>query len=66
VKVLMSDGGGEYNSKDFAEFCRQQGIIMHNTIRYTPQKNGVAKRKKHTIMNMARSILRAKNLSNDY
>jgi transposase InsO family protein len=66
VKVLRSDGGGEYNSKDFAYFCRQQGIIMQTTTRYTPQHNGVAERKNQTIMNMARSMLRAKNLSNDY
>jgi hypothetical protein len=26
VKVLRSDGGGEYDSKEFANFCRQQGI----------------------------------------
>jgi transposase InsO family protein len=45
VKVLRSDGGGEYNSKDFAYFCRQQGIIMQTTTRYTPQQNGVAEKK---------------------
>jgi transposase InsO family protein len=66
VKVLRSDGGGEYNSKEFAYFCKQQGIIMQTTTRYTPQQNGVVERKNQTIMNMARSMLREKNLSNDY
>jgi transposase InsO family protein len=65
VKVLRSDGGGEYNSKDFAYFCRKHGIIMQATTRYTPQQNGVAKRKNQTIMNMARSMLGANNFSND-
>eukprot|EP00253_Pinus_taeda_P016095 PITA_16095 len=34
--------------------------------RYTPQQNGVAERKNMTIMDMARSMLKAKNLPNDY
>jgi hypothetical protein len=39
---------------------------MQTTTRYTPQQNGVAERKNQTIMNMARSMLREKNFSNDY
>lgn len=35
-------------------------------IRYTPQQNGVAERKIQTIMNMVRSMLKAKNLPNEY
>jgi hypothetical protein len=42
VKVL---GGGEYYSKEFADFCRHQGIIMQTKNIYTPQKNGVVERK---------------------
>lgn len=65
IKVLRSDRGGEYNSKDFIDFCKQHGIIMQTT-RYTPQQNGVAERKNQTIMNMARCMLKEKNLCNDY
>jgi hypothetical protein len=64
VKNLRSDGGGEYKSKEFVNFCKSQEIIMQTTARYTPQKNGVAERKNQTIMNMARSLLREKCLSN--
>jgi hypothetical protein len=35
-------------------------------MRYTPQQNGVAERKNITIMEMARSMLTAKHLSNEY
>ena len=37
IKALRSDGGGEYNSREFANFCKSQGIIMQTTARYTPQ-----------------------------
>eukprot|EP00253_Pinus_taeda_P022060 PITA_22060 len=52
------------NSYDFV--CRENGIQKQFTARYTPQQNGVAERKNRTIMDMARSMLKAKHLPNDY
>eukprot|EP00253_Pinus_taeda_P022296 PITA_22296 len=66
IKVLRTDKGGEYISKEFLRFCRENGIHKQFTARYTPQQNGVAERKNRTIMDMARSMLKAKNLPNDY
>ena len=66
IKVLKSNGGGEYDSLEFLYFCKQHGIQRHFTTRYTPQQNGVAKRKNQTIMNMACSMLSHKNLSSEY
>ena len=58
IKVLRTDRGGEYISKDFLRFCRENGIHKQFTTRYTPQQNGVAERKNRTIMDMVRSMLR--------
>jgi len=66
LKVLRSYRGGEYSSNDFKAFCQQQGIIIHNTTRYTPRDNVVEERENKSIMNMAKCMLREKKLSNDY
>eukprot|EP00253_Pinus_taeda_P033983 PITA_33983 len=66
IKVLRTDRGGEYISKEFLWFFRENGIHKQFTARYTPQQNGVAERKNRTIMDMARSMLKAKHLPNDY
>lgn len=57
IKILRSDRGGEYESKDFAEFCSSHGIVHQTTAPYTPQQNGVAERKNRTLKNMINSML---------
>jgi hypothetical protein len=66
IKVLRTYRGGEYDSKYFHDFYKQNGIKKHITARYTPQQNGVVEREKKTIMNMARNILKVKHLSNKF
>ncbi|GAU43218.1 hypothetical protein TSUD_301050 [Trifolium subterraneum] len=62
LKVLKTDGGGEYVSNAFSEFCEVEGI-MHEVIPpYTQQQNGSAERRNITIMNMVRCMLRCKHL----
>lgn len=55
IKCLRTDRGGEYNSNEFKEFCREHGIKRQLTTAFTPQQNGVAERKNRTIMNMVRA-----------
>jgi hypothetical protein len=66
IKVLRTDRGGEYISNEFLNFCKEHGIKKQFTTRYTPQQNGVAERKNRTIQEMARSMLKAKGLSNEF
>jgi hypothetical protein len=63
---LRTNRGGEYISNDFQTFCKESGIRKQFTTRYTPQQIGVAERKNRTIMEMARSMIKEKQLPNEY
>jgi len=64
IKMVHSDGGGEYNSNEFKKHCEELGWQHNITCPYTPQHNGVAERKNRTIMDMAKSMLKAKGMPN--
>eukprot|EP01018_Ginkgo_biloba_P029752 Gb_40566 [translate_table: standard] len=66
LKVLRTNRGGEFTSREFSDYCNNHGIKRQLTAAYTPQQNGVAERKNRTIMEMAQSMLKSKNLPNDY
>ncbi len=57
IKVLRSDRGGEYMSKDFDNFLHQNGIIHQLTVAHTPQQNGVAERRNRTLTEATRCLL---------
>ena len=57
IKVLRTDNGGEFCSKEFEEFCKKCGIARQKTTPYTPQQNGVAERMNKTLMERERSML---------
>lgn len=62
LKVLRSDGGGEYMSNEFKSYCTREGIEHEVIAPYTLQHNGIAERENRTILNMARNMLKTKNL----
>lgn len=57
ITCLRTDRGDEFNSSEFGEFCKSQGINRQLTTAYTTQQNGVAERKNRTIVNAVRSML---------
>ena len=63
IKILHSDRGGEFTSNEFAAFCEKNGVHRQLTAPYTPEQNGVAKRKNRTVVEMARSLMNAASLS---
>ncbi|GAU45882.1 hypothetical protein TSUD_401080, partial [Trifolium subterraneum] len=66
LKVLRTDGGGEYVSHDFAELCESEGIFHEVIPSYTPQQNGSAERRNRTVMNMVRCMLKGKHLPKEF
>jgi len=63
VKVLRTDGGGEFISNEFSEFLKRKGIKHEITTPYTPQQNGIAERKNRTLIEMVRTMLHNATLS---
>ncbi|MCH85421.1 retrovirus-related Pol polyprotein from transposon TNT 1-94, partial [Trifolium medium] len=66
IKILRTDGGGEYTSKYFEESCVREGTTHEVTSPYTPQHNGLAERRNRTILDMARSMLKQKNMQHKF
>lgn len=59
---MRIDRGGEFNSAEFNDFCKQHGVKRQLTTTYTPQQNGVAERKNRTMMNLVRAMLSEKKV----
>jgi len=57
VKILRTDNGTEYETNEFHEFCKEASIKRETTTPYTPEQNGVAKRKNRTIVEVVRAML---------
>jgi transposase InsO family protein len=66
IKSLRSDGGSEFTSNEFKEFCEANGIRRPLTVLRSSQQNGFVERKNRTILNMARSMLKTKRMPNEF
>lgn len=55
LKVLWSDGDGEYTSREFEPFCEDMRIQHEIETPYTPQYNGLSKTRNKTIVNTTKS-----------
>jgi transposase InsO family protein len=66
LKVVRSDRGGEFGSREFKEFCDKHGIKREYTIPRNPHQNGVVERHNRSVQQMARSMMNEKNISQTY
>jgi transposase InsO family protein len=66
VRRLRSDHGGEYFSSEFSKFCAEHGIIYERTPPYSPQSNGIAKRKNRTLTELINTMLETAGLSKEW
>eukprot|EP00253_Pinus_taeda_P006902 PITA_06902 len=65
IKCLRTDNGGEFTSVEFEKYCKDEGIVRHKTIVYTPQQNGVAEHMNQTLKERARSMISNANLQKE-
>jgi transposase InsO family protein len=62
IKILRSDNGGEYTSKEFVNFYKDVGIKRELTTPYNPRQNGVAERKNRMIMEVVKTMIHDQDL----
>jgi transposase InsO family protein len=54
IKIIRSDNGGEYTSKELISFCKESRIRRELIVPHNPQQNGVAERKNKLLKNQSR------------
>ena len=60
--MLWTDHGGEFMAVEFATYCAEEGMERHLTAPYSPQQNDVVERRNQTVVEMARSMMKAKGM----
>ena len=63
IKVLRSDRGGEYLSREFLDYLKDNGIVSQWTPPGTSQLNGISERRNQTLLDMVRSMMSFMDLS---
>lgn len=57
IKILHSDGGGEYVNTDLREYFTVHGIHHETTTAEAPEQNGVAERYNRTLLESLRAMM---------
>ena len=57
VQTIRTDNGLEFVNVETSIFFKTKGIIHEKTCPYTPQQNGVVKRKHKYLLETARALL---------
>ncbi|KAM1411401.1 hypothetical protein COP1_024098 [Malus domestica] len=66
VKILQTDGGGEYVNHRLHSFLQHQGILHHKSCPYTPQQNGLAERKHRHVIETTITLLQHASLPSEF
>lgn len=64
--MFRTDGGGEYESTQFADFLTQHGIVHQLSCPHTPSQNGVAERKHRHIVETTIALLHQSSIPLKY
>lgn len=62
VQRLRCDNGTEFVNADLMAFCKDNGIKLETTVRYTPEQNGAAERLNRTLLDKVRPMLATSGL----
>ena len=66
VNFFCSNGGGEFGSKELADYFESKGINHKKMNTYTPQENVITEQINRTIVKMAHTLLLNENLPLTY
>lgn len=66
IKVLRTDNGGEYCSKEFESYLKQKGISHQLTAPYSPAQNGVSERMNRTLVESATCMMHHASLPREF
>lgn len=66
IKRLRTDNGMEFCEGEFDEFCKNEKIVWHCTIRMTPQQNGIVERMSRTLLERVRCMISNVGLTKDF
>jgi len=66
IKILRTDNGGEFCSKDMTKFLSDSGIHHQLSVPYSPEQNGKAERLNRTIIEKVRCLLKDSQLPNKF
>jgi transposase InsO family protein len=66
IQKLRTNNGGKYVKNNFTSYYTTHGMQMKHIVPYTPQQNGVAEKKNHTLKEMANCMIQSKGLCLKY
>jgi len=66
IKILRSDNGGEYTSKEIIAFYKEFGIELELIVPYNPQQSGVVEWNKWSIEESVKAMLNDQYLPKFY
>lgn len=66
IKIVRSDGGGEFMNNAMDKICKDNGIIHQSSLPYTPEQNGTAERFNRSLVERARCMLINSRLPKSY
>jgi hypothetical protein len=63
LRVLRTDNGGEFTTAEFTSYCADEGVQCHYSTPYNQQQNGIVERRNQTVVEMARTLLKQREMS---